>query len=65
MELKSWRSKTRKIKKSRCLIDTKNYSFPHRIVDTWNGLKEEVVEATNILKFKEMWDMLRYGDRTL
>ena len=56
---------SKKIKNNHCLKDTRKYSFPHRIVDTWNGLKEEVVEATNILKFKEMWDMLRYGDRTL
>ena len=51
--------------KSRCLKDTKKYSFPHRIVDTWNGLKEEVVTETNIHKLKEMLDIWRYGDRTL
>ena len=44
---------SRKIRKSRCLKDIKKYSFPHRIiiiVDTWNGLKEEVVTATKIHK---------------
>ena len=56
---------SRKIKKSQCLKDIKKYSFPHRIVDTWNGLKEDVVTATNIHKFKEMLDIWRYGDRTL
>ena len=34
-------------------------------MDTWNGLKGEVVTATNIHKFKEMLDIWRYGDRTL
>ena len=32
---------------------------------TWNKLKEEVAEVTNIHKFKEMLDIWRYGDRTL
>ena len=59
------RGNSRKIRKSRCLKDTKKDSFPHRIVDTWNGLKEEVVTATNIHKFKEMLDIWRYGVRTL
>ena len=41
------------------------YSFPHRTVDIWNGLKEEVVTVTNIHKFKEILDKWIYGDRTL
>ena len=64
-EIRQTRGHSKKIKKNRCLKDTKKYSFPHRIVDTWNGLKEEVVTATNIHKFKEMLDIWRYGDRTL
>ena len=32
------RGHSRRIKKSRCLKDTKKYSFPHRMGDTWNGL---------------------------
>ena len=61
-ETRQMRGHSRKIRKSQCLKDTKKYSFPHRIVDTWNGLKEEVVTATNIRKFKEMLDICRYGD---
>ena len=53
------------MKKNQCLKDIKKYRFPHRTVDTWNGLKEEVVTATNIHKFKEMLDIWRYGDTTL
>ena len=64
-ETRQMRGHSRKIKNSRCLKDTRKYSFSHRIVDTWNGLKEEVVEATSIHKFKEMLDIWRYGDRTL
>ena len=63
-ETTQMREHSRKINKSRCLKDTKKYSFPHRIVDTWNGLKEEVVATTNIHKFKEMLNIWRYGDRT-
>ena len=64
-ESRQMRGHSRKIKKSRCLKDTRKYSFPHRIVDSWNGLKEEIVEATIIHKFNEIMDIWRYGDRTL
>ena len=30
----------------------------------WNGLKEEVITATTIHKFKEMLDIWKDGDRT-
>ena len=59
------RGRTRKIKKSQCLKDIKNYSFPHRTVDIWGELKKEVITAINIHEFKEMLDIWRYGDRTL
>ena len=58
-ETRQMRGLSRKIKKSRCLKDTRKYSFPHKIVDTWNGLKEEDVETTSIHKFKEMLDIWR------
>ena len=28
----------KKLKKVQCIRDIKKYSFPHRAVDTWNGL---------------------------
>ena len=59
------RGHSKKIRKSQCVGDIRKYSFPHRIVDTWNGLNEEVVTATNIHNFKEKLDKWRYGDRTL
>ena len=64
-ETRQMRGHSRKINKSRCFKDTRKYSFPHRIVDTWNGLKEEVVAATNIHKYMVVLDIWRYGDRTL
>ena len=59
------RGHSKRIRKSQCLRDIKKYSFPHRTVDIWNGLKEEIVTAANVHKFKEMLDKYRYGDRTI
>ena len=64
-ETRQMKEHSRKIKKESVSKGYKMYSFPHGIVDTWNGLKEEGVTATNIHKFKEMLDIWRYGDRTL
>ncbi len=58
------RGHTRKIVKEHCSSDIKKYSFPHRTVDVWNGLRQDIVEATNIHNFKDKLDKYRYGDRT-
>ena len=58
------RGHSKKILKSQCLRDVKKYSFPHRVVDAWNGLSEEVVLAPSVHAFKEGLDKYRYGDRT-
>ena len=42
--------------------DIKKYSFPHRVVDTWNGLEEDVVNAISVHSFKEKLDKTRYRD---
>ena len=54
----------KKLQKGICLNDTKKYSFPQRSIDTWNGLKKEVVMAKNVHKLKEKLDKYVYGDRT-
>lgn len=59
------RGHRRKIKKTRCLSDIKKYSFPHRTIDIWNDLKEEVVMAKNVHMFKDKLDKYGYGDRTI
>ena len=38
----------KKLKKGRCLNNTKKYSFPHRSIDTWNSLKE-VIEVNSVV----------------
>ena len=53
-----------KLQKGICLNDTKKYSFPQRSIDTWNGLKEEVIMAKNVHQRKEKLDKYRYRDRT-
>ncbi|MPC74992.1 hypothetical protein E2C01_069375 [Portunus trituberculatus] len=51
--------------KSQCHRNIKKFSFPHRMVEKWNELSDEVVAAHNVHNFKEKLDMWRYGDRTL
>ena len=42
------RGHEKKLRKGRCLKKhTKKFSFPHRSIDTWNGLKEQIVMATS------------------
>ena len=63
-QIQRTRGHSRRVKKSQCLRDVRKYSFPHRVVDVWNGLSERVVTAANVHTFKERLDRSRYGDRT-
>ena len=38
--------------------------FPQKSIDTWNGLKEEMIMANNLHQLKEKLDKYRYEDRT-
>ena len=38
-------------------------SFSQRSIDTWNGLKEEVIMAKNVHQLKEKLNKYRYRDR--
>ena len=42
--------------------DIKKYSFPHRVVNAWNGLDEDVVNDISVHKFKTELDKLRRRD---
>ena len=59
------RGHKKKLRKGSCLKYTKKFSFPHRSIDTWNGLNEQIVMATSVHNFKAKLDMYRYGDRTI
>ncbi|MPC50748.1 hypothetical protein E2C01_044578 [Portunus trituberculatus] len=39
--------------KSQSLRNIKKFSFPHRMVDIWNGSSGEIVTAESVHKFKE------------
>ena len=56
----------KKLQKGICLNNTKKkYSFPQRSIDTWNGLKEQVIMAKNVHQLKEKLVKYGYGDRTI
>ena len=44
-EAKNLRGHKKKLRKGICLNDIKEYSFSPRSIDTWIGLKEEVIMA--------------------
>ncbi len=64
-ENRQMRGHKKKLRKARCRNDVKKCSFPQRRVVTWNGLREEVVEASCVNQMKEKLDKYRYGDRTI
>ncbi len=63
-ETRHLRGHSKKLRRGRCLNNTKKHSFPHRSVDIWNGLKKEVIEAKDVGQLKEKLDKYRYGDGT-
>ena len=63
-ESRNLRGHKKILQKGICLKYTKKYSFLQRSIDTWNGLKEEVIMAKNVHQLKEKLDEYRYGDRT-
>ena len=54
------RGHNKKLRKDQYRRDIKKYSFPHRVIDIWNGLHEEIVNAANIRSFKAKLDKARY-----
>ncbi|MPC33751.1 hypothetical protein E2C01_027111 [Portunus trituberculatus] len=48
-----------------CVKNIGKYSFPHRTVEKWNALNNEIVTVHNVHNFKKKIDKWRYGDRTL
>jgi len=50
------RGHTMKIRKLRSSLDIRKYFFSQRIVNCWNGLPQQVVDATSINSFKNMLD---------
>ena len=55
----------KKIKKATCRMNIKKYSFPYRIVETWNSLERDVVNARSIHDLRDKLDNSRYRDGTI
>ena len=53
-----------KLKKERCIRDIRKYSFPQRTITIWNGLEEDIVNATRVHCFKARLDKVRYQGGT-
>ena len=52
-----------KLSKQRTSLDVRKFSFSQRVVQEWNKLSQDVVEATSVNQFKNRWDKFwqRYG----
>ena len=52
-----------KLSKQRTSLDVRKYSFSQRVVQEWNKLSQDVVEATSVNQFKNRLDKFwqRYG----
>ena len=61
LDTRSTRGHGLKLKKENCRRDIKKYSFPHRVVNKWNELSEEVVKAGSVHALKKKLDK-RYRD---
>ena len=49
-----------KLTKSRSRLDIRNYFFSQRVVNAWNSLPCEVVEAESVNAFKNRYDRYRH-----
>ena len=58
------RGHTKKLRKGRCLNNVKKNSFPHRNIEVWNKLSEEIISVKTVHQLKEKLDKCRYGDGT-
>ena len=56
LDTRRTRGHSMKLKKDVCRRDIKKYSFPHRIVNKWNELSEEIVKAKTVHAFKRKLD---------
>ena len=59
------RGHSKKIRKIQGLRNIKKFIFPHRTVDISNSLRDAIVTAESVHKFKENLEKTRYGDKSL
>ena len=54
------RGHSKKIRERQCVKDIGTNSFPHRTLQKWNALSEEIVTPPNVQNFKHKLDKWRY-----
>ncbi|MPC69185.1 hypothetical protein E2C01_063400 [Portunus trituberculatus] len=62
-KIKKTRGYVKKIRMRQCVKDIGKYCFPHRKVEKWNALNNEVVTAHNVHNLKEKLDKWKHGER--
>lgn len=55
------RGHSKKLYKSRSRLDKRKYAFCNRVVNTWNSLPEEVVNAESVISFEKKLDKIWKG----
>jgi len=57
------RGQIMKLSKQRTSLDVRKFSFSQRVVQEWNKLSQDVVEATSVNQFKNRLDKFwqRFG----
>ena len=48
-----------KLKKRRCSTDLRQHFFSERVINRWNGLTSDIVEAKSVNAFKKRLQMMR------
>jgi len=56
------RGHEKKLTKDRSRLDTRKYFFSHRVVNGWNSLPAEVVNAESVNSFKNDYDRSSHKD---
>jgi len=49
-----------KLFKPRCSLDVRTYSFPYRVIDIWNSLSSDIVNACSISIFKHKLEFVDF-----
>lgn len=52
------RGNSKKLFKPRARLNVRKFFFTHRVIDSWNSLPDNVVEAESLNSFKNMLDKL-------
>ena len=58
------RGNNKKIQQKRGDKDVRKYFFPNRIIEDWNKLPEQIVNAKNINQFKKLYDKKTQTEQT-